>query len=98
MDPVEFGRFGSLLGVFSDPRFFVDSRALQTGDMVVMYTDGVTDVRREHHLFGETRLRRLLWGATGSAQTIADLVLHDVLTYQRDDPRDDIAIVVVKVP
>ena len=97
-EPVEFGRFGSLLGVFSHPRFFVESRALQAGDMVVMYTDGVTEARREHHLFGETRLRRLLWDSGGSAQSIADLVLHDVLAYQRDDPRDDIAVVVVKVP
>lgn len=36
--------------------------------------------------------------AGGSAQSIADLVLHDVLAYQRDDPRDDIAVVVMKVP
>lgn len=97
-EPVEFGRFGSLLGVFDEPRFFVDSSALQAGDVVVMYTDGVTEARREHHLFGETRLRRLVRDAGGSAQNIADEVLGDVLAYQRGDPRDDIAVVVVKVP
>jgi sigma-B regulation protein RsbU (phosphoserine phosphatase) len=97
-EPVEFGRFGSLLGVFEEARLFDESRALKAGDVVVMYTDGVTEARREEHLFGETRLRRLVRDASGSAQNIADLVLADVLAYQRGNPRDDIAIVVVKVP
>ena len=96
-EPVEFGRFGSLLGVFAEPSFFVDSRRLHAGDLVVLYTDGVTEARREQHLFGERRLHRLVSDAGGSAQGIADLILHDVLTYQRGDPRDDIAVVVVKV-
>lgn len=95
-EPIEFGRYGSLLGVFAEPVFSVESRTLHPGDLVVLYTDGVTEARREHHLFGERRLHRLVRDATGSAQNIADLVLADVLTYQQQDPRDDIAVVVVR--
>ena len=96
-DPVEFGKFGSLLGIFAEPTLVVDSRRLQVGDVVVLYTDGVTEARREQHLFGERRLHRLVRDADGSAQNIADAILHNVLTYQGDDPRDDIAVVVVQV-
>jgi sigma-B regulation protein RsbU (phosphoserine phosphatase) len=97
-DPVEFGRFGSLLGVFVEPTLLVESRRLQAGDVVVLYTDGVTEARREQHLFGERRLQRLVRDAEGSAQHIAEVILQNVLAYQADDPRDDIAVVAVRVP
>jgi sigma-B regulation protein RsbU (phosphoserine phosphatase) len=96
-EPVEFGRFGSLLGVFAEPVFYLESRSLQAGDVVVLYTDGVTEARREQHMFGEHRLHRLVKHADGSAQKIADVILDEVLRYQRDDPHDDIAVVVVRV-
>lgn len=98
VEPVEFGRYGSLLGIFGEPKFFVDSRDLRAGDVVMLYTDGVTEARREDHLFGEHRLHRLFTEARGSAQDIADAVLQDVLTYQRGNPRDDIAVVAIRVP
>jgi sigma-B regulation protein RsbU (phosphoserine phosphatase) len=84
--------------VFVEPTLLVESRRLQAGDVVVLYTDGVTEARREQHLFGERRLQRLVRNAQGSAQHIADVILQNVLAYQADDPRDDIAVVAMQVP
>jgi len=96
-EPVELGQFGSLLGVLSEPTFYVDSRVLHDGDVVVLYTDGVTEARREHHMFGEQRLHRLLKTTNGSAQNVADAIVDEALAYQRNDPRDDIAVVALRV-
>jgi sigma-B regulation protein RsbU (phosphoserine phosphatase) len=92
----EFGRFGSLLGIFRDPTFLVESRPLATGDVLVLYTDGVTEARRDDEYFGEQRLHEVLRTADGSAQEIADSVLRTSLAFQSGDPRDDIAVVVLR--
>jgi serine phosphatase RsbU (regulator of sigma subunit) len=66
--------------------------------MLVLYTDGVTEARRNDAYFGEQRLHRIVLDATGSAQQAADDVLERSLEFQRNSPRDDIAVVVVVVP
>jgi sigma-B regulation protein RsbU (phosphoserine phosphatase) len=92
------GRPGSLLGVFAEPGLHDVVVDLAPGDAVVFYTDGVTEGRRGRELYGEERLKALLEAcpatdAAGLARAIAD----DVLGFQEGLPRDDIAIVVVRV-
>ena len=94
----EFGTFGSLLGIFPEPSFFVESCVLGPGDVLALYTDGVTEARRGDEFFGEQRLHRVLLEASGSAQQLADSVLESSLEFQLDRPRDDIAVVVLRVP
>ncbi|MNC87115.1 Stage II sporulation protein E (SpoIIE) [compost metagenome] len=48
--------------------------------------------------YGEERLRALIGSRAGSAATTTDAVLDDVLTFQSGRPRDDIAVVVLRVP
>jgi sigma-B regulation protein RsbU (phosphoserine phosphatase) len=88
---------GTLLGFLDDPKLTDTRHVLQQGDTLVLYTDGVTEARREDEFFGEARLRGTIAAASGSAQELADGVLDEVMEFQHHDPRDDIAFVVVAV-
>jgi sigma-B regulation protein RsbU (phosphoserine phosphatase) len=89
---------GSLLG-FLDDAALTDSRhVLRTGDVLVLYTDGVTEARNEDGFFGEARLHETITGRAGSAQELADRVLDAVMQFQHGHARDDIALVAVAVP
>ncbi|HEU4529088.1 MAG TPA: GAF domain-containing protein [Actinomycetota bacterium] len=92
------GSPGTLLGVFEDPTLADDAIDLGRGDALVLYTDGVTDERSGEEEFGEHRLAELLASLAGrSAQEIADAVLEEVVAFRSDQPRDDIALLVLRV-
>jgi serine phosphatase RsbU (regulator of sigma subunit) len=70
---------------------------LDRGDMMVLYTDGVTEARGVDGFYGADRLTRLLRSSTaGSAEALADELLTDVVAFQDDRLRDDVAILVVE--
>jgi sigma-B regulation protein RsbU (phosphoserine phosphatase) len=96
-EPSTLGRPGLLLGV-KDTGSFVETHVeLGSGDTILLYTDGVTEGRRDT-FYGEKRLRAVVASHRASARTIVDGVLDDVLSFQANDPRDDIALVAVRVP
>jgi sigma-B regulation protein RsbU (phosphoserine phosphatase) len=70
---------------------------LDPGDAVVIHTDGVTDGQRDGIGYGEARLKTAIERHAGSALTLCDGILADALDFQRDNPRDDIAIVAIVV-
>jgi sigma-B regulation protein RsbU (phosphoserine phosphatase) len=94
-DPAALGRPGVLLGIFPDARFQHHDVDLRPGDSVILYTDGVTEARRGEKWYGEHRLAATIARAEPSAAPIVEAILGDVLAYQDDFPRDDIAVVVV---
>ncbi len=67
------------------------------GDLLVMYTDGVTEGRRGDEFFGEDRLTDSVREHRGAVLP-AESILGDVLAFQKDTARDDIAVVAVRVP
>ena len=72
---------------------------LAAGDVVLLYTDGVTEARRHGEFFGEERLAALLVGQRGGdATAIAERIADEVVAFQDGLPRDDIALVVLRVP
>lgn len=92
------GKPGTLLGVFEDPTLIDEAIDLRRGDAVVMYTDGVTDERRGDEEFGEQRLAELLVSVAGhTAQEIADEALIAVSRFRSDRPRDDIAVLTLRM-
>jgi sigma-B regulation protein RsbU (phosphoserine phosphatase) len=98
-EPLPVGREGSLLGAFSAADFFDVRLDLQARDRLLVYTDGVTEGRRQADFYEEARLRRFVARHPGaSAQALVAAVLADVLHFQADNARDDIAIVAVWVP
>lgn len=96
--PSAVGRPGPLVGVFADASHDSTTLRLSSGEALLLYTDGVTEGRRGRELYEEDRLYRVVEDHAGTAAQLADAVLHDVLDYQDNRPRDDVAVVVVRVP
>jgi serine phosphatase RsbU (regulator of sigma subunit) len=61
-----------------------------------MYTDGLTEGRRDAEFYGDDRVREVLARPAATADELAGALLGDLLQFQRGNPRDDIAIVVVR--
>jgi serine phosphatase RsbU (regulator of sigma subunit) len=94
------GSHSTVLGVVPDPRLHADTVELAPGDLLVMYTDGVTEVRkRGREVFGVDQLRALL-GEIGdvSAAKAAERVEDAVLNASGGPPRDDLAVVALRIP
>jgi serine phosphatase RsbU (regulator of sigma subunit) len=92
------GSPGTIVGVFDDPVLVDRAVDLHLGDTLVLYTDGVTDERRDADEFGETRLHEALTELAGAgAQRIADGVVDAVVGFRTGQPKDDIAILAIKV-
>jgi serine phosphatase RsbU (regulator of sigma subunit) len=92
------GAPGSIIGVFDDAGYSDQVVDLAVGDALVLYTDGVTDERRDGEPFGEERLRNVL-GELGaaSAQPIADRIVEAVADFSTGPQRDDVALLVIRV-
>jgi phosphoserine phosphatase RsbU/P len=92
------GRAGTLIGALPIAEYHDRDFFLVPGAQIVLYTDGVSEARREGEFYGEDRLRALIARRAGSAATTADAILDDVLAFQSGQPRDDIAVVTLRVP
>src|SRR5690606_20158907 len=90
---------GPLLGVFPDARFDERPLALGPGDLVVLYTDGVTERRTDPELFDEHQLGRFVRNqlAARRADVVAQQILDTVVDLSPRETRDDIALVVARV-
>jgi PAS domain S-box-containing protein len=92
------GHPGLLLGSFPDVKLADDTIELGPGDMIVLCTDGVTEAWSADGIFGPDRLRDLVAGCGGlDAQAVADRVKHAALDFQPGLPRDDVAVLVLRV-
>ena len=93
------GTPGTILGMLDTPRLTDATTVLGPGDVVVLYTDGVIEARRDREFFDDERLRAAVAGsATTNAQQIADSLVATALDFQQGHGKDDIAVVVIKVP
>jgi PAS domain S-box-containing protein len=89
---------GTIVGSLPDAEFTEEDAVLRGGDAIVLYTDGVIEARREQEIFGEARLLQLLAGCTGQdARAIANTVRQAVGDFIPGLPRDDMAILVIRV-
>ena len=93
----EVGRSGSLVGALTQVRMTDTELRLEPGDVLTMFTDGVTEGRRGPEFFGEQRLRDAVVRHHDAHYPAEDIVA-DVLEFQHGTARDDIAVVVVRVP
>jgi PAS domain S-box-containing protein len=89
---------GPLLGMPIRLDFVEQSVELEPGDTVVLYTDGVTEAhRRNQQLFGEDRLIDVIRRAEGDVNAVADDIVAAVSEYGPAEPRDDVAVLVVRI-
>ena len=94
------GRPGTLLGVLAESASSTTSHQLGAGDIVVMYTDGFTDVRPPHGLSANEFVELVAGAAAAatSAEEVADRLsdaLAQILSLEERD--DDIAMMVLRV-
>lgn len=90
---------GLSLGMFPDVVYLKEEMQLGSGDVLVLYTDGVTEAMdKRGNLYGEARLYQCLrQHLEKSAQEIQDLVRHDVHSFMKDAPQaDDVTMMVMK--
>jgi sigma-B regulation protein RsbU (phosphoserine phosphatase) len=95
---------GMVLGFLQDQSYEQQTTTLNPGDILVMYTDGITEARNpeeeavEEKLFGEERLIQVVKeSASLSAREIQAAILQSVSAYTKNTPQeDDITLVVIK--
>jgi phosphoserine phosphatase RsbU/P len=91
------GHHGELLGVFQDvdPE---DTRVeLDAGDLLALFTDGVTEARSDQEFYGDTRLEQALsMHRNETAGEVANGLMNELLAFQSGHPRDDTALLILK--
>jgi sigma-B regulation protein RsbU (phosphoserine phosphatase) len=88
---------GPALGLLPDVAFSEGQVDLRSGDILLLYTDGVTEARNGGEYFGEDQF--LSWAGRQEANdpsVLVDALLDEVVRFQAGDPRDDIAVVAVR--
>jgi integral membrane sensor domain MASE1 len=96
VEPV--GRPGMLLGIHAEPRLGDYTIELRPGDAVLLYTDGLTAAYAPDRMLDAGDLADVLAACAGrSAPEIADRVERAALDDDARQPRDDVALVVVRL-
>ncbi len=88
----------TVIGLFSEWSCVVNETCLQSGDVLVLYTDGATESPNSAgEEFGEERLLGVLRRhSTASACAIAEEVIKEVETFSTGEQFDDITLIVMK--
>jgi serine phosphatase RsbU (regulator of sigma subunit) len=96
VEAIEEGR-GPLVGAIADGDFDEATLSMRPGEVLLLYTDGVTEVRMSDVGLGDRELRAVLAAhAGGSAQELVTAVARRAVELQGGTPRDDIALLAIK--
>ena len=90
---------GTPIGVLPDPEFPSGEFPLSTGDVAVIYTDGVVEaVNRKGKLFGEQKLCDLMeQNHRSNAESVKDAILSELDSYTEGLPQaDDTTVLVLR--
>jgi serine phosphatase RsbU (regulator of sigma subunit) len=91
---------GIPLGISADSEFPCTTFQFETGDVLVAYTDGITEAEnRDGELWGQQRLENLLHSSSGgTSERIIECILNEVSAFANGQrQRDDVTIVVMRV-
>jgi serine phosphatase RsbU (regulator of sigma subunit) len=93
------GEGGPPLGTVDHFPYPLERRQLLAGDLLLLYTDGVTEAQNaDSSLYGTSRLERLLTSApTASARSLVDFVREDVRRFVAGaEQTDDITLLALR--
>lgn len=92
----ELGSNGSIIGAFDDMAYSNVEIRLGEGELLFLYTDGLTEARGAEGLYGEARLAELLsTQACHEPQAVVDAAMASVLTYAGGHLGDDVAMLAI---
>src|SRR3954452_14930232 len=92
------GAFGTILGATPEAVLSDVGLRVAPGDVLVLYTDGVTEAGVRVTPFGQDGLAALLRSLAGEApEAVVGAVEQAVVDAQPGEPRDDIAVVALSV-
>ena len=89
-------RLGTPAGIDPDAEFTSAGRTLAAGDMIVLYTDGVTEARRAREAFGESRLADAV-RAGGGPGAVVGRIQEEVTRFAGGSVGDDVAVLAAQV-
>jgi sigma-B regulation protein RsbU (phosphoserine phosphatase) len=89
---------GMALGVMGEMIWKQKVTRLLPGDLLVMYTDGITDAQDPHgQFYGEQRLLQVIRRCNCSAQETLEIILDDLDHFTGGMPQaDDVTLLVVR--
>ncbi len=88
---------GPVLGLEPAVSYFTRSHRLAPGDLLLLYTDGITNARRGGELYGRERLEALLTElAGGKPDRIVSQIYRTVRAFAEGDLHDDCALLALK--
>jgi sigma-B regulation protein RsbU (phosphoserine phosphatase) len=96
----ELDATGIAVGALEDAVYTQRSITLATGDLVILYTDGITEaVNDREEMYDLPRLMALIKEKRlSSPQEIVDAIISSVFAFSRNQPQfDDITLMVVRV-
>ena len=93
---------GLAIGMFESEisEYVSEQMQLSSGDMVVLYTDGIPDATKEdEESFGDERFTEIVMQNRGkSAEEIKDAIYDEVIKFVGDAPQfDDLTLLILKV-
>ena len=95
----ELGKGGVVLGLFNDETYEEEYTHLHSGDILIMYTDGIVEAKNNDGvLYGEDRLRDIIKANTMvSSQELMKAILESVEQFRNGGrQRDDMTMLVFK--
>lgn len=91
---LRFPPTGALLGAMEDAPYGLEEVPVASGDILLLYTDGVTEARRGNKFFGEGRVQRALREG-GDAGEVTQRLLSALDRFVPGAIRDDAAVLAV---
>ena len=98
-DILELSRTGPIIGFMDGEEFFEKEITLHDGDLLVCYTDGVSEAKRsDGEMFGKERLIQAVKSSREEpVQEINNLILAEISRFVGDAPQfDDISLLIVR--
>jgi serine phosphatase RsbU (regulator of sigma subunit) len=85
------------LGVYDDAGWQPHAVELEADDVLLLYTDGVLEARREGELFGDKRLAGILARRDVPLDRLPHTVVDEVLDFSGGVLRDDVAVLALQL-
>lgn len=98
-DPIQLESTGLILGIFEDSEYTQESVQLNTGDLLLLFSDGISEaMNSDLEMYGTNRLQELVQNNhTKSTSEIGSLILDDIREHVDGNTQsDDITLMLIK--